>query len=455
MSELLEQIKSVVGESGLLVGDDVRARPNEAWGQGECPAKAIVRPRSTDELAEVMRLCHGAGQTVVPWGGLTGLVNGTRCEPQDIALSVERMNRVEHLDENAGIMTVQAGVPLQTVQEAAQEAGWLFPMDLGARGSATIGGTIATNAGGNNVVRYGMMREQVLGLEAVLADGTVLSSMNEVLKNNTGYDLKHLFIGSEGTLGIVTRAVLRLRPRQPAVQTAFVAMDDFTAVYKLLNHLGVALEGKLSAFEVMWNNHYRLLVEESERHPAVLPPTYPYYVLLESTGSVQEREEEQFMEILGELLEQGLIADAVIAQSEGQSQALWQMRDDVEAFVLALYPLSAFDVSLPIRYMEEYVSRVEKSLAADHPDARMVVFGHLGDGNIHLGIGPHQDKAAIDCIVYDNLQAFTGSVSAEHGIGLEKKDYLDRSRSDIEIAVMRQLKNALDPAGLLNPGKVL
>jgi FAD/FMN-containing dehydrogenase len=352
-------------------------------------------------------------------------------------------------------MTVQAGAILQNVQEQAEEHGWHFALDLGARGSATIGGNISTNAGGNSVVRYGMMREQVLGLEAVLADGTVLTSMNSMLKNNAGYDLKQLFIGSEGTLGIVTRAVLRLRPLQGAVQTALVALNNFADVGALLRRLGVELEGKLNSFEVMWNSHYRLLAEESGRHQAFLPVDYPYYVLVESCGNDQAREEEHFTGVFGALLEQEAIADAVIAQSGQQADQLWEMRDDIEALVLALYPIIPFDISLPIRDMESYVANVESEIKRRWPGTRVVTFGHLGDGNIHLGIGPVEDEYAVQSVVYQHLAEVGGSISAEHGIGLEKKPFLSCSRNEAEIALMKTLKSALDPKNILNPGKII
>lgn len=453
--DLLGALGDIVGEHGLITGADVGQRPNFSWGLGRCPARAIVRPASTGELSRVMALCHRQRQPVVPWGGMTGLVNGITCSETDIAVSLERMRVIEHIDRTAGTMTVQAGAVLQQIQEAAGEVGWLFAVDFGARGSATIGGMIATNAGGNSVVRYGMMREQVLGLEAVLADGTVISSMNEMLKNNAGYDLKQLFIGSEGTLGLVTRAVLRLRPEPATVQTALVALPGFQQVAELLRRLGGAFEGKLSAFEVMWRNHYHFLVAESGRHQAFLPPDYPFYVLLESEGSDAGREQEQFMTVLGELMEQGLVADAVIAQSGQQAAQLWAMRDDVEALMQAFAPTAVFDVSLPIREMEAYIDDVEATLGQRCPDARLAVFGHLGDGNLHLGIGPAPDKRAVEEIVYQRLSQVGGSVSAEHGIGLEKRDFLAQSRSEPEIALMRTLKRAMDPDNLLNPGKIL
>ena len=452
--DIIESIAEIVGTAGLLQGEDVSARPNLSWGQGSCPARAIVRPASTEELSQVMRLCHDHDQTVVAHGGLTGLVNGITCAPEDIVISLERMHAIEHIDESAGTMAVQAGAVLQNVQEAAADAGWLFAVDFGARGSANIGGMIATNAGGNSVVRYGMMREQVLGLEAVLADGTVISSMNEMLKNNSGYDLKQLFIGSEGTLGIVTRAVLRLRPAPRTVQTAFVALANFDDVAGLLRRLGTDFEGKLSAFEVMWHNHYHYMVEETGKHQTFLPTDYPYYVLLESEGADPEREEEHFMGVLGSLMEEGHVADAVIAQSGQQAAQLWEMRDDVETLMHTMSPAAVFDISLPIREMESYVIDVEKTLKEQFPDARLISFGHLGDGNIHLGVGPAHDKHAVETIVYERLGKVNGAISAEHGIGLEKREFLPHSRSDAEIELMRTLKRALDPKNLLNPGKI-
>lgn len=454
-SKLIDLLSEIVGNKGMLLGADVKARPNFSYGVGECAAQAIVRPADIEELSQVLKACHAEQATVVPLGGLTGLVNGTTCAEGDIALSTERMKEIESFDTDSGVITVQAGVALQTLQEHVAKEDWLFALDLGARGTATIGGAIATNAGGNSVVRYGMMRQQVLGLEVVLADGTIISSMNEMLKNNAAYDLKHLFIGSEGTLGIVTRAVLRLFPMPTAVQTAFVAVNDFTAVTGLLKHLRRALEGKLSAFEVMWQNHYQLLVDELGNHQAFLPTEFPYYVLIESSGADKDREEERFSAVLAELMEDGLIADAVLSQSGQQTTQLWEMRDDIEALVHTFAPPVAFDISLPLRHMEEYMKAVDANLAEQCPNVRSVTFGHLGDGNIHIAAGPAHDKKAIERAVYEPLAPYGGSVSAEHGIGLDKKAYLHLSRSDEEIALMRTLKAALDPKNILNPGKVI
>jgi FAD/FMN-containing dehydrogenase len=459
MSELIAKIREIVGASGLLQGDAVGQRSDSWPPAGGCRALAIVRPASTAEVSAVLRLCHAAGQSVVAHGGLTGLVGGGRTTPDDLVLSLERMTAIEPVDRVNRTVTVDAGAPLQKVHEAAEAAGLLFPLDLGARGTATIGGTLSTNAGGNSVIRYGMIREQVLGVEAVLADGTVISSMNNVIKNNTGYDLKQLFVGSEGTLGVVTRAVLRLRPLPRSCNTALVGLDSFDALSVFLRNTDAALGGTLSAFEVMWNDFWRLLVAADDRHGQPLAATHAFYVLLESTGGHEAGDRERFEEALREAFEQGLIGDAVVAQSRQQRQDLWAIRDDIETMFTRLYPPLAFDVSLGIPLMEDYVREVRSGLTALWPTARMVTFGHLGDGNLHLvltvGTLEPERVHAVEKIVYEALGRRGGVISAEHGIGLEKRAYLRHSRSAEEVALMRTLKAALDPKNILNPGKVL
>ena len=448
---LIEDISSIVGEQGLLLGEDVAARK---IAFRSCKAKAIVRPASTEELSKVMQLCHAADQNVVPHGGLTGLVGGAQCSENDIAISLERMRSIEHLDADAGVMRVQAGAIVQSVQDAAKDAGWLFGVDWGARGSANIGGMVATNAGGNSVVRYGMARENILGLEAVLADGTVISSMNEMLKNNAGYDLKQLFIGTEGTLGIVTRAVLRLRPLPTVVNTALLAVNSYDQVIQLLRHFGRVFEGKLSAFEVMWNNHYSYLTDVLGKHQPMLPTTFPYYIIIEVEGADEQRENEHFMGVLADQMEAETIADAVICQSSQQVAQIWELRDDVETLGREMFPSVVYDISLPLRDMEAYVDNVLKDASETTPNTRVLSFGHLGDGNIHFVAGPVEDEHALANIVYNNLVKYGGSISAEHGIGLDKKDYLACSRSEAEIAMMKSIKQALDPKNLLNRGKI-
>ena len=460
MDKLLNDLLAIVGPAGVLVGDDVSQRSVDWFTGAPCRAKAIVRPRSTEQLSRVMAVCYQADQPVVTHGGMTGIVHGGVASPEELVVSLELMNQIEEVDAVGSTIQVQAGVTLQRVQEAAEEIDMQFPLDLGARGSCTIGGNIATNAGGIRVIRYGMIRQQVLGLEAVLSDGTVVSSLNKMLKNNAGYDLKQLFIGSEGTLGIVTRAVLRLQPHMPSEQTALVAVPSFDALTQLLKLASRELANSLSAFEALWNNHYKLMTTESGKHAPVLADDAPFYAIIETLGLDEAQDAEHFSQVLQKALEAGLITDAVLASSHAQRHAIWAIREDIEVLVNTLKPMFSYDVSLPIPSMEAYVDGLDENLKTQWPDAgKMVVFGHLGDGNLHIMITVRDDsphiRRQVEALVYTPLKAFGGSISAEHGIGLEKKDYLSVSRTSEEIALMKRLKTALDPKCLLNPGKVV
>jgi len=459
MEKLIQTLRDVVGDNGILVGDDVSARPLNWMGLGNRQALAIVRPASTQEVSKVLKACNAARQSVIALGGLTGMVRGTDSTPDDILLSLERMTDIEDIDPIGKTMVVHAGAPLQKVQEAAAHAGLQFVLDLGARGSCTIGGNIATNAGGNQVLRYGMMREQVLGLEVVLADGTIVSSMNTLLKNNTGYDLKHLFIGSEGTLGIVTRAVLRLHPRALSTNTALVAVDSFEMLIGFFALMGEQLSGSLTAFEVMWQEHYQLIAVKSGRHTPPLPADHAYYIVVEQQGAHPERDSEQFSATLEMAAEKKLLVDAVLSQSDTQTQSIWNIREDIVGLAMALMPAVVFDISLPIKHMDGYIRSLQKKVSETWGEAaQTIVFGHLGDGNLHIivsvGDGSEDTFNTIKKMVYIPLQDIGGSVSAEHGIGLEKKDYLALSRSSAELALMKKFKHMLDPKGILNPGKI-
>lgn len=454
--QLIADLRALVGEQGLVTGEQLLARTYDR-AAGEVHARVLVRPRDTAQVAAVLRLCHSRGQTVVTHGGLTGLVYGAAASTDDVIVSLEALNRIESVDVPGRTMRVEAGVTLQRVQEEAERHDLMFPLDLGGRGSATIGGNISTNAGGMRVVRYGMMRSLVLGVEAVLADGTVLGSLNRMLKNNAGYDLKQLFIGTEGTLGIVTRADLRLMPRPRSHGTAFIACPDFASVARLLTVMDGQLGGQLSAFEVMWPEFYEVTTTSPASNAAVLPYGHSMYVLIEALGADPQSDAERLEQALAEAMELGLIADAVIAKSDLERRAMWAPREDV--FQTRRFgPTHNFDVSLSIADMPAYLETLRRGLKECAPAARMYVFGHVADGNLHVVVSAGEAHEAtfhaVERCVYEPLRSISGSISAEHGIGLERKAYLSISRTPAEIATMRALKAALDPRGILNPGKV-
>ncbi|MEY4548127.1 MAG: hypothetical protein RL685_4322 [Pseudomonadota bacterium] len=450
MQDLIAALRQALGEDSVLSG----AEALEHLPAGS-RAQLLLLPRSTEQVSQALWLCQRAGRAVVALGGLTGLVQGTSTRPEEVALSLSRLRQIEEIDPLNRCMTVQAGVPLQAAQAAAEKAGLMLPVDLGARGTATIGGMISTNAGGTRVLRFGMMRELVLGLEAVLADGTVIDSRSKLLKNNTGYDLKQLFVGTEGTLGIVTRAVLRLRPLPSFQGTALVSLESFAQVTKFLTHMEARLFNTLSSFEVMWQPFYQLVTSEPARGRPILTTDHPYYVLLETLGNDADKEQDSLAAALADAEAEGLITNAVLAQSGAQRRQMWALRDDVEQ-LQRHGPSFAYDVSLSLEAMEGYVAQVERQLRERFGEYRLYVFGHLADGNLHVVVHVPDPSAyaRVSEIVYGALALRNSSVSAEHGIGLLKKGDLARSRSAPELELMRVLKRALDPGNILNPGKV-
>ena len=455
MTAPLAMFEKFLGEKAILTGEDISDRYTKSWGGRErIRPLAVVRPASVHDVSTVLRLCHDTGTAVVPQGGMTGLVKGGVPEAEGIVLSLERLNQIEEIDKAGRTMTVQAGVPLQTAHEAAEEHNLFMPVDLGARGSATIGGMISTNAGGIRVVRYGMMRESVLGLEAVMADGKVVTSLNRMLKNNAGYDLKQLFIGSEGTLGVVTRAVLRLRANPSSYTAAFVAVDGFENLVNFLGQFDTALGGGLGAFEVMWQDYVQFVVGGNDGHRCPLPMDHQYYVLTEGL----DVPDDVFQGALAEALEQGLVADAAIAQSEADRQDFWKIREEIGEALRTLGRVFTYDVSMPIKSMDTFDQQLKSGMDARYPGHKTMLLGHMADGNLHAmvsaGEGTDADHKAVDDLMYGIIRDLGGSVSAEHGIGLEKKDYLSWCRAPEELALMKTLKGALDPKGILNPGKV-
>lgn len=456
---VMEALKAALGAHEVLTGAEVGAKYLEDWSGARVDSVlALLRPRSTAELSAILKICHAHGQTVVPQGGLTGLVGGGVPGRQDVAISLERMNRVEAIDLDSGTVTVQAGAILQNVQDACRDAGGFLALDLGARGSCQVGGNLSTNAGGNRVIRYGMARDLVLGLEAVLADGTVLSMMNQMVKNNAGMDLKHLFIGSEGTLGIITRAVLKLHPQPAGASTAVVATPDYASALRFLRHAQKRLSGQVSAFEIMWNEYLSTVVDCCGLR-APLSLEHPVYVLTDMQGGQPEADAERFQAMLEEAIEAGWIIDGAVAQSVAEAEAFWAIRDGVADVLRDFAPTINFDVSVPVGRIGECAERIRANLDARFPALKALFFGHVGDGNLHVvacSVPPEHDaQVRIEEAVYSVVRDFGGSISAEHGIGTLKTDWLGYSRSPAEIATMRALKQALDPRGILNPGKLI
>ena len=421
---------------------------------------ALLRPRTTAEVATALRICHAHGQPLVTQGGLTGLSGGACLLGGEVALSLELMRGIEDIDPVSAMMTVLAGTPLQAVQEAADAAGFMFPLDLGARGSCTIGGNLATNAGGNRVIRYGMTRDQVLDVEAVLADGTVIGGRHRMIKNNTGYDLRHLLIGSEGTLAVITRAILRLRPKPAAVSTAFCGLPSYEAVTGLLARAQAMLPAGPSAFEVMWPSYVDFVTRRLPERRAPLSGRHAFYVLLESSsGADATRQAEAFETFLGEMMAQGIVSDAAIASSDSDALAFWAIRDAPGEYERLIPDYVSFDVSFATSQVGEAAVRCDSALRAAFPNATILVYGHLGDGNVHIVVqepgwpasAPDEAKA----IVFGITGEMHGSVSAEHGIGTQRKKVLSLTRTPAELATMKAIRTALDPLGILNPGKLL
>lgn len=448
--------------AGALGADRVDAEAPERFRQdvSGLPATlplALVRPRSTEEVAAALRICDEARVAVVTQGGLTGISGGAHPLAGAIALSTARLDAIEEADPTMGTLTAGAGVVLERAQAAAADAGLLLGIDIGSRGSCTLGGVISTNAGGNQVVRYGMARDHVLGLEVVLADGTVLSSLNKLLKNNAGLDLKQLFIGAEGTLGVITRAVLRLQPLPAFTATAFCGLPDTAAALALLRRARGRLGPMLTSFEVMWPR----FVDVMAAGTGLVPPLsgrHGVYVIVEASGFSDTGVREALESLLAEAMEEGVLTDAVLAASLREARGLWALRESVGHFAQAVGPIIPFDVGIPLDRMEETVRRLEEAILARWPDAIPLTYGHIGDSNLHLVVnipsaGAGQPVGEVKPLVYGIVRAVGGTISAEHGLGAIKGDYLSYSRTAEEIALMRRLKGLLDPNGILNPGR--
>ena len=465
-SQALKNICALVGPKGWIDAEaDMQPYLREERGLYQGTAAAVVKPASTDEVAAVLKLCFEAGLGVVPLGGNTGLVGGGVANFSDgngIVLSCERLNAIRNVDPLNQTITVEAGVILAEIQRAAEEADALFPLSLGAEGSCRIGGNLSTNAGGVQVLRYGNARDLVLGLEVVLADGRTWNGLRALRKNNTGYDLKHLFIGAEGTLGMITAAVLKLYPKPKERETALCAAADAGSLLQVFQRVRENAGETLSAFEIM----NRFGIEIANKHvPAASDPfdrAHKEYALIELSGTVGIRK--TLEEVLGNALEDGLIDDAVFAASHAQSEDLWAIREAIPEAQKHEGGSIKHDVSVPISRVGDFLEKATAMVEAELPGVRVCAFGHAGDGNIHYNLSQpvDADKDAflenwgrINRLVHDLVMEMRGSFSAEHGIGQLKRGDLVRYKSDVEMDLMRTMKQALDPTNIMNPGKVI
>ncbi|WP_322996669.1 FAD-binding oxidoreductase [Castellaniella sp.] len=468
--EHLDALRAAVGASQVLTGADAQAYEVDWRERYRGRALAVVRPGSTAEVAAVVRYCAHAGLPVIPQGGNTGLCGGATPDDsgQAVIVSLQRLNQIRSIDTDNDTMDVEAGCILQSVQQAARDVGRLFPLSLAAEGSCTIGGNLATNAGGTQVLRYGNMRELTLGLEVVTAQGEIWHGLRGLRKDNTGYNLRDLYIGSEGTLGIITAATLKLHPLPVARCTALLALDSIETAIAVLGRARAGLGPSLTGFELMAGNCLQAVVRcfPQQRLPFSGPSAdLPWYALLEISDSESEAHaRERFEVVVGDAIEAGEVQDAVIAESMAQSHALWHLRESIPLAEKETGKSIKHDVSVPVSRMAEFVEQTNAALQAAFPGIVNVIFGHLGDGNLHYNVArganwaegqllAHQED--VYALVHARVHAVGGSISAEHGVGQLKRDALPHYKDPVEMALMRRVKDALDPSGMMNPGKVL
>ncbi|MCM2307813.1 MAG: FAD-binding oxidoreductase [Sulfuritalea sp.] len=464
MNALIAELQEILGERHVLTAaDDVAPYCRDWRGRYTGSALCVALPGSTEEVAAVVRACAAAGTAIVPQGGNTGLCGGATPVGGELVVCLRRLNRIRAVDADNNSITVEAGCTLQAVQEAALEADRLFPLSLAAEGSATIGGNLSTNAGGVQVLRYGNARELTLGLEVVLADGRIWNGLRALRKDNTGYDLKHLFIGAEGTLGLITAATLKLFPRPRTQATAWVAVPDPAAAVRLLGRLRDAAGDNVTAFEIVGRPALDLVLKHipNARDPLAGKPCWQ--VLIELSGARDDLSA-TLEQALQAAAEAGVIDDAVLAASEAQTAALWALRENVSEAQKIEGVSIKHDIAVPVSRIAEFIARADAALQAAFPEVRIVCFGHIGDGNLHYNQSRSDAQSnaefiaqteSVNRIVHDLVHELGGSISAEHGLGQLKREEVLRYKSETEMDMMRAVKQALDPRGLMNPGKLL
>jgi len=465
---LLERLRAIVGAAHLVTDAAAMAGFLADWrGRYSGLARAVVLAADTAQVAAVVAACAAARAPIVPQGGRTGLVMGSVPDRSGaaIVLSLRRLNRIRAIDPANRTMTVEAGCILAEVQDAAAQAGMLYPLSLAAEGSCTIGGNLSTNAGGTAVLRYGNTRELCLGLEVVTAQGDVWDGLRGLRKDNTGYALRELFIGAEGTLGVITAAVLKLYPAPQATLTALVALDSPQRALDLLGLLQARCGAALTGFELMSAFCLDLVATHFPDLPRPFGASYPHTALVELSSNESHDHARALLEAsLGQAIEQGVARDAVVATSSRQARDLWKLREHIPLAQAAAGKNIKHDISLPVSRIPDFIAQTDAALERAFPGCQLVTFGHLGDGNLHYNVAPPPGQAheafldsqpAVNRIVHDSVAAFGGSISAEHGIGMLKRDELARYKSPVELGMMRAVKAALDPLGIMNPGKIL
>lgn len=468
MTEFLDACRAAIGAAHVLTdAADTAGYLTDQRGRYTGRALAVLRPADSAEVAALVQLCARHAVPLVPQGGNTGLVLGSVPDQQGnaVVLSLRRLNRIRAVDPINNTMTVEAGCVLQHLQEQAAAVQRLFPLSLAAEGSCTIGGNLSTNAGGTGVLRYGNTRELCLGLEVVTAAGEVMSSLKGLRKDNTGYDLRDLFIGAEGTLGIITAAVLKLFPQPRAQLTALVALQTPAQALQLLQRAQARCGSALTGFELMSHFCLQLVCKHFPDQRLPFAQAHPQYVLLElSDNESEEHARTLFETLIGEALDEGLVDDAVIAASLAQSRALWRLRESISMAQAHEGKNIKHDISVPISRIADFMEVTDALVQETAPGCRMVSFGHLGDGNLHYNVSPPLGVADADFlarqgdinrVVHDSVDRFSGSISAEHGLGALKREEILRYKSPVELRLMRAIKQALDPQHLMNPGKVL
>ena len=471
---LLAQLHAIVGERGLIPAEEAAPYENDWRDAYHGRAAAVVKPASTEEVSKVVALLAKERLAMVPQGGNTSLCGAATPDSsgRQVIVNLSRMNRVRQVDPENNTMTVEAGCVLANLQQIADQHDRLFPLSLGAEGSCEIGGNLSTNAGGTAVLRYGNTRELVLGLEVVLPDGRVWDGLRGLRKDNTGYDLKHLFVGAEGTLGVITAAVMKLFPKPRAQATAVVAIENPAAAVQLWSFLRGRCGERITGFELIQRICLDLVFKHIPGSRDPLPEAHPSYVLVELSDSTEGNAlAEMFEEALGAAIEAGLVRDAAIASSKAQQQEFWALRENITEAQKVEGPSIKHDVSVPVSRVAEFIDRATADLARRFPDIRIVAFGHVGDGNIHYncsaapGGDPATSQAAAEAffkrsewvnrIVYDVVSSLNGSISAEHGLGVLKREEIRRYKNPLELEMMKAIKRTLDPHCLMNPGKVL